>query len=160
MLADLNIGVVNGKRYIIVINIIMFTLVKTLKQVNLKWAQVSTKVMKNAKIRNRYNQVPHHTRDTIWESDKNTRKHHTQESQEFSPFLAGDHKAARNRQDSIMQTNWKHKEQKGSTKRCTALEWSLKLEGLNMFNGANFKLNSNVDQDTYMFGSHERSINY
>ena len=35
------------------------------------------KVKKKAKIRNRYNQVPHLTRDTIWESDKNTRKHHT-----------------------------------------------------------------------------------
>ena len=33
-----------------------------------------------AKIRNRYNQVPHLTRETIWESDKNTRKHHTQEN--------------------------------------------------------------------------------
>ena len=30
----------------------------------------------------------------MWESDKNTRKHHIQESQEVSPFAAGDHKAA------------------------------------------------------------------
>ena len=30
------------------------------------------------------------------ESDKNTRKHHTQESQEISPLPAGDHKAVRN----------------------------------------------------------------
>ena len=44
---------------------------------------------------NRYNQVPHLTRDTNWESDKNTRKHHTQESQEVSLFPSGDHKAAR-----------------------------------------------------------------
>ena len=29
-----------------------------------------------AKIRNRYKQVPHLKRDTIWESDKNTWKHH------------------------------------------------------------------------------------
>ena len=35
------------------------------------------------------------------ESDKSTRKHLTQESQEASPFPAGDHKTARNRQDSI-----------------------------------------------------------
>ena len=38
------------------------------------------------------------TQDTTWESDKNTRKHHTQENQEVSPFQAGDHKAARNKQ--------------------------------------------------------------
>ena len=66
-------------------------------------------VKKKAKIRNRYNQVQHLTRDTIWESDKNTRKHHTQESQEVSPFPAGDHKAARNRYDSIIKTNKQHK---------------------------------------------------
>ena len=59
------------------------------------------KVRKQAKIRNRYNQVPHLTQDTIWESAKMTRKHNTQESQEVSPFPAGDNKAARNRQDSM-----------------------------------------------------------
>ena len=32
---------------------------------------VICKVKKTAKIRNQYNQVPHLTRDTIWESDKN-----------------------------------------------------------------------------------------
>ena len=37
------------------------------------------------------------TQDTTWESDKNTIKHHIQESQEVSPFSAGDHKAAMNR---------------------------------------------------------------
>ena len=31
---------------------------------------VSTKVRKNAKIRNRYNQVPHLIQDIEWESDK------------------------------------------------------------------------------------------
>ena len=60
---------------------------------------------------NRFNQVSHLTRDTIRESDENRRKHHIQESQEASPlyhiqesqeaspFPAGNHKAARNRQD-------------------------------------------------------------
>ena len=33
------------------------------------------KVSKKAKIRNQYNQVPHLTQDTSWESDKNARKH-------------------------------------------------------------------------------------
>ena len=61
------------------------------------------KVSKKAQIRNRYNQVPYLTKDTTWESDK-TQKHHTQESQEASPFAAGDHKAAMNRQESIAYT--------------------------------------------------------
>ena len=39
------------------------------------------KVKKKAKIRNQYNQLPHLTRNIIWENDKNTRTHHTQESQ-------------------------------------------------------------------------------
>ena len=67
------------------------------------------KVRKKAKIRNRYNQVPHLTQDTILESDKNTRKHHTQESQEFNPFPTGDHKVARNRNDSMAKTNTNNK---------------------------------------------------
>ena len=36
---------------------------------------------------------------------RNTSKHHTQESQEVSPFAKGDHKASRNRQDRIRKTN-------------------------------------------------------
>ena len=68
---------------------------------------LSFKVNKETKIRNRYNQVPHLTKDITRESDKNTIKHHTQESKEVSPFPAGDHKAALNRQESM--TNTKHK---------------------------------------------------
>ena len=49
------------------------------------------------------------TQDTILESDKNTRKHHTQESQAVSSFPAGDHKAARNRQHSMTKTNANNK---------------------------------------------------
>ena len=44
-----------------------------------------------------YNQLSLLTKDTIWESDKNTSKHNTKESQEVSSFLDGDHSAARNR---------------------------------------------------------------
>ena len=51
------------------------------------------KVRKKAKIWNRYDQVRQLTLDTVWESDKNTRK---QGSQEVSPFPTGNHKAARN----------------------------------------------------------------
>ena len=50
------------------------------------------KVRKRAKIRNRYNQAPHLTQDTIGKvttSQLDT----TNESQEVSPFPAGDHKA-------------------------------------------------------------------
>ena len=55
------------------------------------------KVRRKAKIRNWHNQVPHLTQDTIWESDKNTRKHILQESQDVSPIPTGDYKAASNR---------------------------------------------------------------
>ena len=72
------------------------------------WVQDLYKVRKKAKIRNRYNQIPHLTQSTILESDKNTRKHRIQESQEFSSFPAGDHKAAMNISDSMAQnTNYK-----------------------------------------------------
>ena len=67
------------------------------------------KMKKKANIRNRYNQVPHMSRDTIRESDITTRKHHTRESQEVSPYPEGDHKAARNRQGSIRKTKMKHR---------------------------------------------------
>ena len=54
------------------------------------------KAERKSKIRNRYNQAPWLTLNAIWESDKNTRNHHTQESQEVSPLPAGDHKATGN----------------------------------------------------------------
>ena len=67
------------------------------------------KVERKAKIRNRFNQVPYLTLNTIWESDKSTRKHNTQESQEVSHFPAGDPEAARKRHVSITKINTKHK---------------------------------------------------
>ena len=63
------------------------------------------KVRKNAKIRNRFSQVPYLTQDTIWESDKNTTTRHIQESQENDPFPAGDPNTARHRQDNMAKTN-------------------------------------------------------
>ena len=56
----------------------------------------TVEVSKGAKIRNRYNQVPHLAQDTngnVTNSQLNT----TNESQEVSPFPAGDHKAHINR---------------------------------------------------------------
>ena len=53
---------------------------------------VNFKVSKGAKIRSRYNQVPHPTKDTngkVTTSQLDT----TNESQEVSPFPTGDHKA-------------------------------------------------------------------
>ena len=47
--------------------------------------------------------------DTTWESDKNTKKHHTQESQDVSSFPAGNHKAAMNRQESMTKPNINNK---------------------------------------------------
>ena len=44
--------------------------------------------------------IPYLMRNTNWKTGKNARKHSTQEEQEVSPFPAGDHKMARNRQDS------------------------------------------------------------
>ena len=41
--------------------------------------QLVVKVRKVAKIRNRYNQVPHLTQDTSWESGKNKIKYHKRE---------------------------------------------------------------------------------
>ena len=56
----------------------------------------SVNVSKGAKIRNRYNQVPHLIQDTN-EKVTNSQLDTTNESQEVSPFPAGDHKARINR---------------------------------------------------------------
>ena len=47
-------------------------------------SMMSIKVKWDTNIRSRYNQIPHPTQDTTWESDKNTGKRHTQESQEVT----------------------------------------------------------------------------
>ena len=69
------------------------------------------KVSKGAKIRNRYNQVPHLTQDTKGKLT-NSQLDTTNESQEVSPFPAGDHKAHLNRRaqrHSKHKTEQKHK---------------------------------------------------
>ena len=63
------------------------------------------KVSKGAKIRNRYNQVPHLTQDTNGKVKKLTADT-TNESQKVSPFPAGDRKAQINRR---AQRHSKHK---------------------------------------------------
>ena len=98
--------------------------------------------MKKANIRNRYNQVPHLTKNTTWVCDINTRKQHIQENQEVSPFLAGDHKAAMNRQDSTTDTKKDPKKKHRLGTVSTFLQ-----DGLNLFHGTNLTLISDVDQD-------------
>ena len=60
-----------------------------------------------AKIRKRYNQLPHMTQDTTWESNKST-INIANKSQEVSPFPAGDHKAG----NEQTRKHEKHKTQK------------------------------------------------
>ena len=62
------------------------------------------KVRKTARIWNQYNEVPHLTQDTIWESDENLRRQQTQQSQKDSSFTKGYHKAARNREAIMAKT--------------------------------------------------------
>ena len=66
------------------------------------------KTSKGVKIRNKYNQVPHLTQDTNGKVT-NSRLDTTKESQEVSPFPAGDHKAHINRR---IQRHSKHKTEK------------------------------------------------
>ena len=78
-------------------------------------------VSKGGEIRNRYNQVPHLTQDTNWKvtiSQLDT----TNESQEGSPFPAGDHKAHKTRR---AQMHGKHKTEKHkrSTKEAPPLKY-------------------------------------
>ena len=71
-------------------------------------SNVSSKVSKDAKTRNRYNQVPHPTQDTNGKVT-NSQLDITKESQEVSPFPASDHKAHMNRRT---QRYSKHKTEK------------------------------------------------
>ena len=71
-------------------------------------AEIRAIVSQGAKIRNRYNQVPHLTQDTKGKVT-NSQLDTTNESQEVSPFPAGDHKAHINRH---VQRHSKHKTEK------------------------------------------------
>ena len=69
------------------------------------------KLSKGAKIRNRYNQVPYLAQDTNGKVT-NSQLDTTNESQEVSPFPAGDHKAHINRRAQRrgkQKTEQKHK---------------------------------------------------
>ena len=82
---------------------------------------IFSKVSKGAKIRNRYNQIPHLTQDTNGKVI-NLQLDTTKESQEVSPFPAGDHKEHINRR---IQRHSKHKtEQKHKRSTIEALPWN------------------------------------
>ena len=86
--------------------------------------KVMLKVCKGAKISNRYNQVPHLTKDTN-RKVTNSQLYNTNESQEVSRFLAGDLMAQINR---CTQRHNKHKTERTYNihKRGTSLERSVK----------------------------------
>ena len=69
---------------------------------------IVVKVRKTERIRNRYNVVPHLSRDTKWESNK-IRINITNKIQEVSPFSTGDHKAAMNTSDRKTNTRQNNK---------------------------------------------------
>ena len=73
------------------------------------------KVSKGAKIRYRYNQVPHLTQDTYGKMI-NSQLDTTNESQEVSPFPAGDHKAHINNVHKGIANTKQKKKHKRSTK--------------------------------------------
>ena len=117
-------------------------------------APFNNKVKTKSKISNHYNQIPHPTQKVT----KNTRKHHIQKSREVSPFQAGHQTvaiqaghqtAARNGQDSMIDTYVKITNNKKDPQNSTALERSvfLLLEGLNMIDSTILTLISDVDQD-------------
>ena len=106
------------------------------------------KVGKGAKIRNRYNQVLHLTQDTNGKVT-NSQLDATNESQETSPFPAGDHKAHINRRSQRHSKHKTEQKHKRSTKEIPPWKGqkNILLEGLNRFNGPNLTLNSDMDQD-------------
>ena len=113
-------------------------------------------VIKAAKFRSRYNQVPNLTQDTKWESDK-TQLNITNKCQEISPFSAGDHKAAMNRAKAWQTQDMNNTNDLQKKYRLGTVSKNVLLEGLNQFHGANPALNSDVDQDT--FGKAQNTTN-
>ena len=93
--------------------------------------------------------MPYLTQDTNGKVT-NSQLDTTNESQEVSPFPAGDHKTQINRRaqrHSKHKTEQKHKR---STKEVPPWngQYNILLEGLNRFNSANLTLNSDVEQET------------
>ena len=115
----------------------------------LQWIDLSknVKVRKVAKIRNRYNQVPHLTQDTTGESGK-IQLNIKNERQEVSPFPAGDHKAAMNRRKNMTKQDINNTNDPQKKYRLGTVSKNISMKGLNRFHGVNLTLSSDVDQDT------------
>ena len=116
------------------------------------------KVSKVAKIRNRYNQVPHPTQDT---NGKATNRQKTPQTRAKRPAPPPPSRRPRSTYKQTRTKHSKHKTEhkhKRSTKEAPPRngQQNTPLEGLNRPNGANLTLNSDVDQDTQTFGLHER----
>ena len=102
------------------------------------------KVDKDAKIRNRYNQVPHLTQDTnakVTNSQLDT----TNKSQEVSS-LQGTNNQTRSK--ALQTQNRKNINDPQKKYRIGTVSENILLKGLNRFQGAKLTLNSDVDQDT------------
>ena len=84
------------------------------------------KVSKGAEIRNRCNQVPHLTQDTNGKVT-NSQLDTTNESQEVSPFPAGDHKVYINRRANTRQNKNIKDQQKHMFNVSTLYRKSIKL---------------------------------
>ena len=101
-----------------------------------------SKVRKTARIRNRYTQVPHLSKDTKWEGNKIT-INIANKRQEVSPFPSSDHKAAKNRLESIRNTRHRKPTNDPQKKqRLGTVSKNISLAGLNQFRGTNLALNS------------------
>ena len=137
----------SGLNSLLLILIVIICLRKIWSECHGKVTMIS-KVRKVAKIRNQYNQVPHLSQDTTWESDKNI----TNESQEVSPFQAGDHKAAMNcyrRQSIDKHKTWITQMIPQKKYPLGTVGKNILLEGLNHFHCTNLAHISDVDQDTF-----------
>ena len=97
------------------------TICNSYKHLSALHIDTNDKVSKGAKIRIRYNQIPHLTQDTNGKVT-NSQLDTTNESQEVSPFPAGDNKAYINR---CAQRQSKHKtEQKHKRSTKEVLPWN------------------------------------
>ena len=110
--------------------------------INVKSLKI-VKVSKTTKIRKRYNQIPHLTQYTTWESNKNT-INITNKSQEVSPFPAGDHKATTNRRESMKNTRLKNTNDQQKKFSVGTFSKNILLDGLNRFHGASLTLSSKI----------------
>ena len=126
----------------------------TAKSSAIIWSVKSIKVIKGAKIRNRYTQVPQMTQHTNGK-ETNSQLDTTNESQEANPFPPGDHKAQINRRARRHNKHTTEKNIKDPQKKhclgivSVIIYWRDKIR----FMAPTSPL---LYQDTYIFGMYER----